>query len=47
MRLPAVKKYLRMFDPRNETVQKEMETVFTDYLKKIRGLSATYLLKEG
>lgn len=23
-------------DPRNETVQKEMETVFTDYLKKIR-----------
>ncbi|HSB07339.1 MAG TPA: glycosyltransferase family 2 protein [Thermodesulfobacteriota bacterium] len=31
-------------DPRNEAIQKEMETVFTDYLKKIKAyLPPTYL----
>ena len=33
-------------DPRNEAVQKEMETVFTDYLKKIGAYLPPYHLKE-
>jgi len=34
-------------DPRNEAVQKEMETVFTDYLKKIGAYLSSHHLKEG
>ena len=34
-------------DPRNETVQKEMETVFTDYLKKIGAYLPPHRLREG
>jgi hypothetical protein len=33
-------------DPCNETVQKEMETVFTDYLKKIRAYLPSHYLRE-
>jgi hypothetical protein len=33
--LPLQDKIFAYVDPRNESVQKEMETVFTDYLKKI------------
>jgi GT2 family glycosyltransferase len=33
--LPLQEKIFNYVDPRNEDVQKEMETVFTDYLKKI------------
>jgi hypothetical protein len=33
--LPLQDKIFAYVDPRNEAVQKEMETVFTDYLKKI------------
>ncbi len=33
--LPLQEKIFAYVDPRNEAVQKEMETVFTDYLKKI------------
>jgi 23S rRNA pseudoU1915 N3-methylase RlmH len=32
---PSSEKVFGYVDPRNETTQKEMETVFTDYLKKI------------
>ena len=34
--LPLQDKIFAYVDPRNEAIQKEMETVFTDYLKKIR-----------
>src|SRR3972149_6477633 len=33
--LPLQEKIFAYVDPRNEAVQKEMETVFTDYLKKM------------
>jgi hypothetical protein len=34
--LPLQEKIFAYVDPRNEAAQKEMETVFTDYLKKIK-----------
>jgi hypothetical protein len=34
-KLPLQEKLFSYVDPRNRTVQKEMETVFTDYLRKI------------
>ncbi len=34
--LPLQEKIFSYVDPRNRTIQKEMETVFTDYLKKIK-----------
>jgi GT2 family glycosyltransferase len=34
--LPLQEKIFEYVDPRNEAAQKEMETVFTDYLKKIK-----------
>ncbi len=34
--LPLQEKIFAYVDPRNEAVQKEMETVFTDYLKRIK-----------
>jgi len=33
-------------DPRNQAIQKEMETVFTDYLKKIRAYLPSHYLRE-
>ena len=44
--LPLQEKIFAYVDPRNEAVQKEMETVFTDYLKKIGAYLAPHHLKE-
>jgi hypothetical protein len=42
----ANEKIFGYVDPRNEAVQNEMETVFTDYLKKIGAYLPSHLLKE-
>ncbi len=39
-------KIFAYLDPRNEPVQKEMETVFTDYLKKIGAYLPSHYLRE-
>jgi len=44
--LPLRDKIFAYLDPRNEAVQKEMETVFTDYLKKIGAFLPRHHLKE-
>lgn len=45
--LPAQEKIFAYVDPRNEAVQKEMETVFTDYLKKIGAYLPSSCLREA
>ena len=45
--LPSQVKLFEYVDPRNKTVQKEMETVFTDYLKKIGAYLPYDHLKEA
>ena len=43
---PDDEKIFAYVDPRNEAVQKEMETVFTDYLKKIGAYLPSHYLRE-
>ncbi len=43
---PGREKIFAYVDPHNETAQKEMETVFTDYLKKIRAYLPDHYLRE-
>jgi GT2 family glycosyltransferase len=44
--LPLQEKRFDYVDPGNQAIQKEMETVFTDYLKKIGAYLAPHHLKE-
>jgi len=41
-----VEKIFEYVDPSNEAVQKEMEAVFTDYLKKVRAYLPSHYLRE-
>ena len=43
---PGSEKIFAYVDPRNEAVQKEMETVFTDYLKRIGAYLPSHELRE-
>ena len=47
MSLSGSEKIFAYVDPGNEAVQKEMEAVFTDYLKKIGAYLPSHLLEGG
>jgi hypothetical protein len=44
---PGIEKIFNYVDPRNIVVQKEMETVFTDYLKKINAYVPPHFLRDA